>query len=75
VLTVPPDVSADDVAAALVKYDLLAVPVVEADGRLAGIVTVDQVIDILLEHYGPRKLGGGVDLVRRWEIRGKPGHV
>ena len=71
-LTVPPDVSADDVAAALVKYDLLAVPVVEADGRLAGIVTVDQVIDILLEHYGPRKLGGGVDLVRRREIRGSP---
>ncbi len=73
VLTVPLDTSADDVAAALVKYDLLAVPVVDDDGRLAGIVTVDQVIDILVEHYGPRKLGGAVDLLRRREARGTPG--
>jgi CBS domain-containing protein len=60
--------SAEDVAGALVKYDLLAVPVVE-EGRLVGIVTIDHLIDLLLEKYGPRKLGGGVDLVRRKAIR------
>ncbi|MHC4277316.1 MAG: magnesium transporter [Planctomycetota bacterium] len=31
------------------KYDLLAVPVVDQEGRLVGIVTVDDVIDILEE--------------------------
>ena len=68
VVTVRPDMSSDDVAGALVKYDLLAVPVVE-DGRLVGIVTIDHLIDLLLEKYGPRKLGGGIDLLRRKAIR------
>jgi len=69
VASVHPDASAEDVAGALVKYELLAVPVVEADGRLVGIVTIDHLIDLLLEKYGPRKLGGGVDLLRRKAIR------
>ncbi len=69
VVFVHPDVSAVDVAGALVKYELLAVPVVEEDGRLVGIVTIDHVIDLLLEKYGPRKLGGGIDLLRRKAIR------
>ncbi len=65
VISVRPDIGAEDVAGVLIKYDLLAVPVVEESGRLAGIVTVDHLIDILLDKYGPRKLGGGVDLSRR----------
>ncbi len=65
VVYVRPDASMDDVAGALVKYDLLAVPVVEEGGRPAGIVTIDEVVDLLLEKYGPRKLGGGFDLLRR----------
>jgi magnesium transporter len=65
VFSVPTDASVDDVAGALVQYDLLALPVVDADGRIVGIVTVDDVIDVLVEKYGPRKLGGGVDLIRR----------
>jgi len=43
--------AADDletVAAALTKYDLLALPVVDADGRLIGVVTVDDVMDVVL---------------------------
>jgi magnesium transporter len=31
------------------KYNLLAVPVVEADGRVVGFVTVDDVIDVMVE--------------------------
>jgi magnesium transporter len=65
VVFVEPDANIQDVAGALVKYDLLAVPVVEAGGRLAGIVTVDHLLDTLLDTYGSRKLGGGVDLLRR----------
>jgi CBS domain-containing protein len=70
---VEPDASVDDVAGALVKYDLLAVPVVESGGRLAGIVTVDHLLDRLLETYGSRKLGGGVDLLRRKASRDAAG--
>jgi len=69
VVTVAADTSADDVAGALVKYDLLAVPVIEEGGRLVGIVTIDHLIDLLLEKFGPRKLGGGIDLVRRKAVR------
>jgi magnesium transporter len=69
VVTVAANTSAEDVAGALVKYDLLAVPVVEEDGRMVGIVTIDHLIDLLLEKYGPRKLGGGVDLLRRKAVR------
>jgi magnesium transporter len=73
VFYVAPDASVEDVAGALVKYDLLAVPVVEPGGRLIGIVTVDHLIDILVETYGPRKLGGGVDLLRRKASRESAG--
>ncbi|MFQ5957214.1 MAG: magnesium transporter, partial [Candidatus Brocadiales bacterium] len=39
-----------EVAAKIIqKYDLLAVPVVDLEGRLVGIVTVDDVIDIFEE--------------------------
>jgi magnesium transporter len=36
------------VAAKIAKYNLLAVPVLEADGRVVGFVTVDDVIDVLI---------------------------
>jgi len=72
VATVRTSATVEDVAGALVKYDLLAVPVVEEDGRLVGIVTIDHVMDTLLEKYGPRKLGGGFDLLRRKAAREGP---
>lgn len=37
------------VAQKLAKYNLLAVPVVEDGGRMVGFVTVDDVIDVLIE--------------------------
>jgi magnesium transporter len=37
------------VAKKIAKYDLLAVPVLEADGSVVGFVTVDDVIDVLIE--------------------------
>ena len=37
------------VAARIAKYNLLAVPVLEADGRVVGFVTVDDVVDVLVE--------------------------
>ena len=47
-LTVTPRTDREDVARLISKYDLLAVPVVDADGRVLGIVTVDDVIDALV---------------------------
>lgn len=39
----------EDVARKLEKYDLLALPVVDAERRLVGIITVDDAIDVLKE--------------------------
>lgn len=36
-------------ADALAKYDLLAIPVVDTEGRIVGIVTVDDAIDVITE--------------------------
>jgi magnesium transporter len=47
VISVPHDMEVGKVAAAISKYDLLAVPVVAEDNRLLGIITVDDVIDII----------------------------
>ncbi|MGA9278325.1 magnesium transporter MgtE N-terminal domain-containing protein [Ilumatobacter sp.] len=42
------DISDHDVAVELASYDLLAIPVCDAAGRLLGAVTVDDVIDRML---------------------------
>ena len=39
----------EKVAQTLTRYDLLALPIVDADGRLLGIVTHDDVIDVMVE--------------------------
>lgn len=47
VISVLHDMAEEDVAAIIAKYDLLAVPVVDRENRLIGIITVDDVIDIM----------------------------
>ena len=64
VVVVRADETDEATAAALMKYDLLAVPVVDAEDRLLGIVTVDDLIDLMAERVGgrvPRRL----DRIRR----------
>lgn len=39
----------EDVADTISKYDLTALPIVDAEGRLVGIVTVDDAIDVIEE--------------------------
>jgi len=48
-LTVRADASQEEVARLVSKYDVHAIPVIDADNKLLGIVTVDDVIDILIE--------------------------
>lgn len=46
-ISVAHEMDIERVAAVFSKYDLLAVPVVDKDNRLLGIITVDDVIDII----------------------------
>ena len=48
-ITVSPEEDQERVAALIDRYDLLAVPVVDGEGRMLGIVTVDDVMDVIEE--------------------------
>jgi magnesium transporter len=50
------DASQEEVTEVVARYNLLAVPVVDAEGRLEGIVTVDDAIDTLLPEPSKRRL-------------------
>ncbi|MDD9304643.1 MAG: magnesium transporter [Desulfobacter sp.] len=49
IVSVKPYTDREEVARIVSRYDYLAVPVVDDDNRIVGIVTVDDVIDILHE--------------------------
>jgi magnesium transporter len=49
VFTVGPDDDQEQVAELMGKYDLLAIPVVDEAGRILGMVTVDDALDVLEE--------------------------
>jgi magnesium transporter len=70
IVSVPVDLDQEEVARLVSRYDLLAVPVVDDRQRLLGIVTVDDVLDVLEEEATEdiyRRVGAGeldnVDLV------------
>jgi CBS domain-containing protein len=48
--------SQEEVTEVVARYNLLAVPVVDAEGRLEGIVTVDDAMDTLLPQPSKRRL-------------------
>ena len=66
----------DAVARLISKYDLLAVPVVDDIGRIIGIVTVDDVIDAIVERQteqvqrfgGLEALDGPYMIIGFWEM-------
>ncbi|MCS5706406.1 magnesium transporter [Synechococcus sp. FGCU-3] len=47
VVSVSTDTDQEEVARAIQRYDFLAIPVVDREQRLVGIVTVDDVIDVI----------------------------
>jgi magnesium transporter len=49
VVSIQTDTDQEEVARLIQRYDFLAVPVVDTEQRLVGIITVDDVIDILEE--------------------------
>lgn len=47
VISVSPETDREEVARLISRYDFLAMPVVDAAGRMLGVITADDVIDVL----------------------------
>lgn len=64
VLRVAPTDDQEKVADLIARYDLSAVPVVDVDGTMLGVVTVDDVVDVIIEEAteDAQKMGGVVPL-------------
>ena len=60
VVTVPALSDQEEVAKLIAKYDFTAVPVVDEQGRLLGIITVDDLVDVVVQEGTEdiHKLGG-----------------
>lgn len=76
VITVGPDDDQEDVAETMSKYDLLALPVVDESGKLLGIVTVDDALEVMEEEADEdlalatgRRTGAGITGLWRWVSR------
>jgi magnesium transporter len=60
VISVPPDLDQEEVAKTIAKYDLYGIPVVDTKGMLLGVITVDDVIDVLTQEQTEdvQRIGG-----------------
>ncbi len=66
VIKVSTEEDQEEVARIIMDYDLLAVPVVDKEGRLVGIVTVDDIVDVMEEEATEDMLRmGGVEIAER----------
>jgi magnesium transporter len=59
-IAVPEEMDQEHVARLFAEYDVLALPVVDAQGRMKGIVTVDDIVDVVEEEAteDAHKFGG-----------------
>jgi magnesium transporter len=64
VITVRDDLDQEEVANVIAENDLMAVPVINAQGQLQGIVTIDDVVDVVREEATEdiQKIGGSAAL-------------
>jgi magnesium transporter len=64
VVRVGPRDDQEKVASAIAKYDINAIPVVDEQGNMLGVVTVDDVVDVVIEEATEvaHKMGGVVPL-------------
>ena len=49
VISVPVDMDQEEIAKIIEKYDFIAVPVVDKENHMVGIVTVDDIIDVVIQ--------------------------
>jgi magnesium transporter len=60
VISVPPTMDQEEVARRMAKYDLNVIPVVSEDQKLLGVITIDDIIDVLVREQTEdvQKIGG-----------------
>ena len=60
VVTVAEEMDQEDVGLLFARHSLLAIPVVDADGHMKGVVTVDDIVDVVQEEATEdiQKIGG-----------------
>jgi magnesium transporter len=68
VIYVTVDTDQEEVARLVTQYDFMAIPVVDRRGRLAGVITHDDVVDILQEEFTEdiQRIGGSQPLERSY---------
>jgi magnesium transporter len=60
IISVPPTMDQEEVARRMAKYDLNVIPVVADDGRILGIITIDDIVDVLVQEQTEdvQRIGG-----------------
>ncbi len=60
VISVPPTMDQEEVARRMAKYDLNVIPVVSDDHRVLGVITIDDIIDVLVQEQTEdvQRIGG-----------------
>ncbi len=60
VISVPPTMDQEEVARRMAKYDLNVIPVVAEGGKLLGVITIDDIIDVLVQEQTEdvQRIGG-----------------
>jgi magnesium transporter len=60
IVAVPEEMDQENVSQLFARHDLAAIPVVDAEGRIKGIVTVDDIVDVVQEEATEdiQKIGG-----------------
>ncbi|NOZ51213.1 MAG: magnesium transporter [Chloroflexi bacterium] len=68
VISVQADIDQEEAARIMKRYDLLALPVVDANNTLLGVITFDDVIDVLEEEASEdmQRMGGAEPLERAY---------
>jgi magnesium transporter len=68
VISVPAGTDQEECARLMARYDLLALPVVDADNVLLGVITIDDLVDVLEEEATEdiQRLGGAQPLERSY---------
>ncbi len=60
VISVPPTMDQEEVARRMAKYDLNVIPVVAEGGKLLGVITIDDIVDVLVQEQTEdvQRIGG-----------------
>lgn len=64
--TINPEADREEAARLVVKYDLMEIPVVDHEGKLLGVVSIDDVLDIAIHELSEDLLkhGGMLEVIR-----------